>query len=90
MARLNVDDARCEALFVSELQQSDVITVEAAADVITRILRQLGIDGCASRMAQEFGDHPEAACARMRWIRQIVSELSAYAALPGTGTAPVA
>ncbi|HEY6294107.1 MAG TPA: hypothetical protein VIX15_00450 [Streptosporangiaceae bacterium] len=28
-------------------------------------------------MAQEFGDHPEAAMDRMRWIRQLVRDLSA-------------
>jgi len=28
-------------------------------------------------MAQEFGDHPEAALDRMRWIRQLVRDLSA-------------
>jgi hypothetical protein len=25
-------------------------------------------------MAQEFGDHPEVAADRMRWIRQLVAE----------------
>jgi hypothetical protein len=27
--------------------------------------------GCAGRMAQEFGDHPDAAPSRMRWARQL-------------------
>jgi hypothetical protein len=27
-------------------------------------------------MAQEFGDHPEAALDRMRWIRQLIGESS--------------
>jgi hypothetical protein len=35
-------------------------------------VRQFGIAGCAARMAQEFGDHPEAAASRMRWIRQLI------------------
>jgi hypothetical protein len=35
---------------------------------------QFGTRGCAGRMAQEFGDHPEAAAERMRWIRQLVAE----------------
>ena len=26
-------------------------------------------------MAQEFGDHPEAAMDRMRWVRQLVREM---------------
>jgi hypothetical protein len=77
MARLNVNDARCEALFVSGLQRSDVPTREALAEVISRTVRQFGIAGCVSRMAQEFGDHPEAAVIRMRWIRQLVGEILA-------------
>ncbi len=80
MARLNVNDARCEALFVSGLQRSDVLTPEALAEVIRRNVRQFGIAGCLSRMAQEFGDHPEAAAARMRWIRPLVSGIYAPAA----------
>jgi hypothetical protein len=28
-------------------------------------------------MAQEFGDHPEAAMDRMQWIRQLLRDLSA-------------
>jgi hypothetical protein len=28
-------------------------------------------------MAQEFGDHPQEACERMRWAREVVDDLSA-------------
>ncbi len=77
MARLNVNDARCEALFASGLQRSDAPTAEAAAQAISRIVRQLGTRGCAGQMAQEFGDHPEAARDRMRWVRQLAGEMSA-------------
>ena len=77
MARLNVNDARCEALFASALQRSDAPTAEAVARAISRTVRQLGTRGCASRMAQEFGDHPEAALDRMRWVRQLIGEISA-------------
>ncbi len=77
MARLNVNNARCEALFVSGLQRSDAPTPEALAEVISRTVRQFGIAGCVSRMAQEFGDHPEAAAIRMRWVRQLVGEIPA-------------
>jgi hypothetical protein len=77
MTRLNVNDARCEALFASGLQRSDVPTSEALATVIGHTVRQFGIAGCVSRMAQEFGDHPEAAASRMRWIRQLISEIYA-------------
>jgi len=73
MTRLNVNDARCEALFASGLQRSDAPTPETLAEVISRTVRQFSVAGCVSRMAQEFGDHPEAAASRMRWIRRLVS-----------------
>jgi hypothetical protein len=41
-------------------------------------------------MAQEFGDHPETAADRMRWIRQLAGQLPACSARPaadGTGRA---
>jgi hypothetical protein len=75
MTRLNVNDARCEALFVSGLQRSDAPDAAALAEIISAAVRQYGIRGCASRMAQEFGDHPEAAAARMRWVRQLTAEV---------------
>ena len=77
MTRLNVNDARCEALFASGLQRSGAPTAEAAASAIRSAVRQFGARGCASRMAQEFGDHPEAAAERMRWIREFIAETSA-------------
>ena len=39
----------------------------------------LGAAGCAGRVAQEFGDHPEAAAARMRWARATVAALDGQA-----------
>jgi hypothetical protein len=80
MTRLNVNDARCEALFASGLQPSEAPTPAALAKVISHTVRQFGVAGCVSRMAQEFGDHPETAASRMRWIRQLISEIYAPAA----------
>ncbi len=74
--RLNVTDARCEALFASGLQRSDAPDAGMVAEVISHAVRQLGTRGCAGRMAQEFGDHPEMAADRMRWVRQLVAEVS--------------
>ena len=82
MTRLNVNDARCKALFVSALQRSDAPTPEMLADMISHTVRRFGVAGCTSRMAQEFGDHPEAAASRMRWIRQLIGELLAPAVSP--------
>jgi hypothetical protein len=76
MTGLTVYDARCEALFVSALQRSDAPTAEAVAEAISHTVQQLGVGGCASRMAQEFGDHPDAASDRMRWVRQLCGEAS--------------
>jgi hypothetical protein len=73
-----VNEAVCEALFASPLQPSDTLTAEAVADAIGATLRRLGPAGCASRMAQDYGDHPAEASNRMRWIRQLTGDLSAF------------
>jgi hypothetical protein len=70
MSRLNVNDAQCAALFVSRLQRSDDPTGDAVAEAVGRTMRQFGASGCVGLMAQEFGEHPEAAMDRMQWIRQ--------------------
>jgi hypothetical protein len=77
MTRLNVKDARCVALFASELQRSYTPAPGELLEVISRTVRRFGTAGCASRMAQEFGDHPDAAASRMRWIRQLITDASA-------------
>ncbi|HYB18437.1 MAG TPA: hypothetical protein VEF71_23650 [Streptosporangiaceae bacterium] len=71
-AQPSAGDARCPALFASSLQRSDAPGPGAVAEAITAIVRQLGTDGCIGLMAQEFGDHPEAAAARMRWVRSLL------------------
>ena len=65
--------ARCQALFCSALQPSDAPTAAMVAAAISRAVQQFGIGGCAGRMAQEFGDHPDAAATRMRWVRQLIT-----------------
>jgi hypothetical protein len=60
---------------------------DAVAEAVRLAVRQFGVRGCAARMAQEFGDHPEAAIERMRWIRQLVGELPARSARPPAGYA---
>lgn len=68
-------DTWCEALFASGLQPSDAPTAGMVVIAITRATHQFGVGGCAGRMAQEFGDHPDVAVKRMRWARQLVAEL---------------
>ena len=70
---LNVNDARCITLFASGLQPSNASTAEVA-QAINRAIRRLGVRGCVARMAQEFGDHPDAAATRMCWARQLGRE----------------
>jgi len=81
VTRLNVNDARCLALFASGLQASDAPTAETVAQAINRAIRRLGVRGCVARMAQEFGDHPDAAATRMRWARHLAAW--PQASLPG-------
>jgi len=92
-----LDGTRCEALFASELQRSDAPTAESVTEAISRTVRRLGTSGCAGRMAQEFGDHPQAAAERMRWICQLAAgtttgrgRASARSRLAGPGGWPPA
>src|SRR5215472_7153464 len=83
LAMTRLDEARCEALFASSLQPSDTPTAGMVAAAVTRTVRQFGTGGCAGRMAQEFGDHPDAAARRMRWARQLVQAAARPQARPG-------
>jgi hypothetical protein len=73
MSGLNVNSARCEALFASALQRSEGCSADRVQQAIRLAVRQFGSSGCASLVAQEFGDHPELAVARMQWVRELVS-----------------
>jgi hypothetical protein len=70
---LSIDAARADALFASVLQISDepsAVQVKQAIDAATSTLGDLG---CAAKVAQEFGEHPETAVTRMRWARAEVA-----------------
>jgi hypothetical protein len=71
-ARGTANGARCQALFASGLQQSDAPGIASVAEAIRATVARFGAGGCAIRMAQEFGDHPEAAAERMRWVRSLL------------------
>jgi hypothetical protein len=58
-----------DALFVSALQCSEEPSAGQIRQAIDAAVRAFGASGCAARVAQEFGDHPETAAARMRWAR---------------------
>lgn len=90
MTRQNLNDAWwCEALFASGLQPSDTPTAEMVAAAINRTLQQLGVRGCVGQMAQEFGDHPDAAARRMRWVHgltEVAMALTQAIAVPQAAT----
>jgi hypothetical protein len=70
-----------DALFASMLQRSDGPSAGQVRKAVAAAARAYGSRGCAERVAQEFGDHPEAAVARMRWARGVVGEV--FAVPPG-------
>ncbi|HET9969587.1 MAG TPA: hypothetical protein VFQ68_15230 [Streptosporangiaceae bacterium] len=69
----NVNDAWCEALFASGLQPSDAPTAGMVTAAVSRAVQQFGARGCVGRMAQEFGDNPDAAARRMRWVHDLAA-----------------
>jgi hypothetical protein len=87
-ARQAATGARRAALFASGLQRSDAPTAAMAAEAFTATVRRFGIHGCVSRMAQEFGDHPDAAAERMRWICQLADEMPAWPQMPAGAGRP--
>ena len=80
MYRPSASAVWADALFASMLQRSDAPSADQVRKAVAAAMRAYGGRGCAERVAQEFGDHPEAAVARMRWARGVVGE--AFAA-PG-------
>jgi hypothetical protein len=64
----------CEALFASDLQSSEHPAPTQVRETIEHTLQTLGEQRCVEVMAQEYGDHPDTAPARMRWVRSVVSQ----------------
>jgi hypothetical protein len=87
---MHVNEAVCEALFASPLQPSEMLTGERVAHAMGSTVRRLSVAGCTCRVAEEFGNHPEEAADRMRWIRQLTSDLCACMYLPTAGPATTA
>ena len=58
-----------DALFASALQCSDAPSAGQIRQAIDAAVAAFGFVGCTGRVAQEFGDHPETAAARIRWAR---------------------
>jgi len=65
--------ARAGALFASTLQPSGSHSPGQIRHAVAATLQRLGVRGCAARVAGEFGDHPDAAVARMGWALATIS-----------------
>jgi len=70
---LTISTARADALFASSLQRSDEPTPAQVNQAVAAALAAFGIRGCAARVAQAYGEHPETAVPRMRWARAAVT-----------------
>ena len=73
-----------DALFASLLQQCDEPSAGQVRQAVAAAIQAFGCPGCAGRVAQEFGDHPETAVIRMRWACVVAREAFADSA-PGPG-----
>ena len=71
ISRPIIECARAQALFVSHLQPCDQPTVEQVRAMVRRVIAEQGVRGCQARVAEEYGEHPEYAAARMRWAREV-------------------
>jgi hypothetical protein len=75
---------QADAVFVSGLQRRDEPSVDQIRLAVAAAIRAFGCSGCAGRVAQEFGDHPETAATRMRWALGVARDAFA-APLPEPG-----
>jgi hypothetical protein len=74
-----------DALFASGVQRCDAPGAAQVRQAIAAAIRAFGRSGCAGRVAQEFGDHPETAVIRMRWARSAAGAAFAESAQPDPG-----
>ena len=74
MRCLSVGGVQADAVFASGLQRGDEPSAGQVRQAVAAAIRAFGYSGCAERVAQEFGDHPETAVIRMRWALAIARE----------------
>ena len=92
---LSISAARAGALFVSPVQRSDEPSARQVQQAIATAIGVHGVRGCAARVAQAYGKHPETAHTRMRWALTAVASAfggspaePAHAPAPGHSTMP--
>ena len=59
MPYLSIGACQADAIFASELQRCDEPSAGQVRQAVAAAIRAFGYSGCAERVAQEFGDHPE-------------------------------
>lgn len=74
MDDMSIPAFQADALFASAVQRCDEPGSNQVRQAIAAAIRAFGSIGCAERVAQEFGDHPETAVVRMRWARLVARE----------------
>jgi hypothetical protein len=78
MHDLSIRVVQADALFASAVQCCDEPDSGQVRQAVAAAIRAFGSLGCAERVAQEFGDHPETAIVRMRWARVVACEAFPY------------
>jgi len=80
MPYLRIAACQADAVFASALQRRDEPSAAQVRQAVAAAIRAFGYCGCAERVAQEFGDHPETAVIRMRWARAVARDAFAESA----------
>jgi len=88
MPYLTIGAYRADAVFASGLQRGDEPSAGQVRQAVAAAIRAFGYSGCAERVAQEFGDHPETAVIRMRWARAVAREAFADSVSAPTAISP--
>jgi hypothetical protein len=83
----SISTVRADALFASALQRSDEPSTAQVGQAIAAAVRAFGARGCAARVAQAYGEHPETAAMRMRWALATVAA-AFEGASPGPAQCP--
>ncbi|MBG0833285.1 hypothetical protein HS041_36910 [Planomonospora sp. ID67723] len=67
---------RAEALALAPVSAAVLLDRQAAESAIRQAIAQHGGEaGCVAALAQEFGEHPELVCERMRWASSVIGLL---------------
>jgi hypothetical protein len=81
----SIGTLQADAIFASGLQRGNEPSAGQVRQAVAAAICAFGYSGCAERVAQEFGDHPETAVIRMRWARAVAREAFA-GSVPEPGT----